>query len=65
MGAAEAITTLTALTTLALRSAEAAQRVSTIIQQAQMEDRDLTADEAREIQGMREAAMQRWNDAKE
>lgn len=63
MTTVEAISAITALTTLAVRSAEAVQRISILIQQAQSEGRDLTDDEAAAIRDMRAQAVRRWDEA--
>lgn len=59
-----AIDALLALTTVALRAAEAAQIASQIIARAQAEGRDLTPEEIGQVQALRESAMTRWEAAK-
>tara|TARA_B100002049_G_scaffold209516_1_gene171431 strand:- start:208 stop:402 length:195 start_codon:yes stop_codon:yes gene_type:complete len=56
-----AIMTLSALTTLALRSAEAANEVSQMIAAAQSGGRDLTTAERETIEAKRKAAVAEWH----
>lgn len=57
----EAINAITALTTVALRSAEAIQQINAIMSRAQTEGRDLTQAEIDEVRSLRGDAMDRWN----
>lgn len=57
----EALLAINALTTLAMRSAEAAQRISAIIAQAQVEGREISPAEAEQIRESRRAAVAQWN----
>ena len=56
-----AMNTLSALTTLALRSAEAANEVSQMLAAAQSEGRDLTTSERETIEAKRKAAVAEWH----
>lgn len=56
----EAVNVLAGLTTTALRSLEAAQQVSALVQRAQTEQRDLTDAEIQQVRAARQAAMARW-----
>lgn len=57
----EAINTVSALTTVVLRSTEALQKVNAIIERAQTEGRDLTDAEIEAVRSMRGDAMTRWD----
>lgn len=63
MTPAQAITLLTALTTLASQAAASAQKVSRIIESAQREGRDLNAEEIDQIVAMRKSAVRDWQQA--
>lgn len=63
MTTAEAIAAISALTTLLVRSAEAVQRISAMVQQAQTEGRDLSEEEQQAIREMRSKAVERWDSA--
>lgn len=60
MDAVEAMSAITALTSVALRAMEAAQRASILVAAAQAEGRDLRASEIAEIKAMRDQALSRW-----
>lgn len=59
-----AIQVLNALLTLGIRSGEAVERVSTLINDAVQEDRDLTDEEVAEVHDWRAEAMARWDAVK-
>ena len=61
MTTTEAILAINALTNLAVQSAQAAQRISLIIQRAQVEGRDISPAEAEQIRESRRAAVDAWN----